>query len=56
MKKKFIVLLIMFNFFNNASANYDQLAHNFEFNSIDGQSINLKDYKEKIIVVVNVAS
>ena len=56
MKKKIIVLLIMFNFFNNASANYDQLAHKFEFNSIDGQSINLKDYKEKIIVVVNVAS
>ena len=46
----------MFNFFNKASANYTKLAHNFEFKSIDGQSIKISDYKEKVIVVVNVAS
>ena len=56
MKKTFIILLIMISFFNKVSANYTQLAHNFEFMGIDGQSIKLSDYKEKVIVVVNVAS
>ena len=56
MKKTFIIIVIMFNFFNKASANYTKLAHNFEFKSIDGQSIKISDYKEKVIVVVNVAS
>ena len=46
----------MFSFFSNANSNYDQLAHEFSFNSIDGKTINLKDYKEKVIVIVNVAS
>ncbi|MDC0943254.1 glutathione peroxidase [Pelagibacteraceae bacterium] len=56
MKKKFIILLIMFSFFTKSLANYSQLAHEFKFKNIDGQSINLNDYKEKVIVVVNVAS
>ena len=46
----------MFSFFSNANSNYEQLAHEFSFNSIDGKIINLKDYKEKVIVIVNVAS
>ena len=46
----------MFSFFNNVSANYKQLAYDFEFNSIDGKIIKLSDYKNKVIVVVNVAS
>ena len=46
----------MFGFFNNVSANYKQLAYDFEFNSIDGKIIKLSDYKNKVIVVVNVAS
>ena len=56
MKKVITIILIMFSFFSNANSNYDQLAHEFSFNSIDGKIINLKDYKEKVIVVVNVAS
>ena len=56
MKKIFIILLIMFGFFNKGSANYSQLAHDFKFNGVDGQLINLGDYKEKVIVIVNVAS
>ena len=56
MKKTFIILSIMFSFFNKVSANYTQLAHNFEFMGIDGQSIKISDYKEKVVVVVNVAS
>ena len=46
----------MFSFFNKANANYEQLAHEFNFKSIDGGEINLQNYKEKVIVVVNVAS
>ena len=46
----------MFGFITKASANYDNLAYNYTFNSIDGQKINLVDYKNKVIVVVNVAS
>ena len=46
----------MFSFFNKSLANYTELAHEFKFNSIDGKTINLSDYKDKIIVVVNVAS
>ena len=56
MKKTFVILIIMFSFFNKVSANYTQLAHDFEFKGIDGQSIKISDYKEKVIVVVNVAS
>ena len=46
----------MFSFFNKANANYEQLAHEFNFKSIDGGKIDLQNYKEKVIVVVNVAS
>ena len=46
----------MFSFFNKTNANYEQLAHEFNFKSIDGGEINLQNYTEKVIVVVNVAS
>ena len=46
----------MFSFFNKTNANYEQLAHDFSFKSIDGGEIDLQNYKEKVIVVVNVAS
>jgi len=46
----------MFSFFNKTNANYEQLAYEFNFKSIDGGKINLQNYKEKVIVVVNVAS
>ena len=46
----------MFSFFTKASASYSNLAYDFSFNSIDGGKIDLRDYKKKIIVVVNVAS
>ena len=46
----------MFSFFNKVSANYDQLAYEFQFKGIDGKTINLSSYKKKVIVIVNVAS
>ena len=47
---------MIFGFTSNVSANYNQLAYDFNFISIDGNKIDLKDYKNKVIVVVNVAS
>ena len=46
----------MFSFFSQGNAQYDQLATDFKFNRIDGEVLDFKDYKGKIIVVVNVAS
>tara|TARA_B100002051_G_C16729673_1_gene637482 strand:+ start:98 stop:613 length:516 start_codon:yes stop_codon:yes gene_type:complete len=46
----------MFSFFNKVNSAYNKLAYEFNFNSIEGNLIDLKDYKGKIIVVVNVAS
>ena len=56
MKKKLILLIIMFSFFSNANAKSNLLATSFSFNGIDGNVIDLGEYKDKIIVVVNVAS
>ena len=44
------------SFFSTSSADYHELAHDFNFKGLDGNQINLKDYDDKIIVVVNVAS
>ena len=46
----------MINFFSNANAQYDQLATNFKFNGIDSSIVDMSYYKNKVIVVVNVAS
>jgi glutathione peroxidase len=56
MIKKLILLIIMFSFFYNANAKSNLLATSFSFNGIDGNVIDLGAYKDKIIVVVNVAS
>ena len=47
----------MISFFSNKGiAEYKKLAYDFKFNDLDGTSLNLSDYKGKIIIVVNVAS
>ena len=46
----------MFSFITKASSNYDKLAYDFEFKSIDGDVLKLNQYKNKVIIVVNVAS
>lgn len=55
---KFIVFTFMiFSFFSSALANYDQLIYDFELKSIEGEkTIKLNEYKNKVIVIVNVAS
>ena len=46
----------MFGILGKASANYSKLVYDFEFNGIDGSKIKLGDFKDKVLVVVNVAS
>ena len=47
---------MVFGFFTNTYSSYNKLAYDFKFNSIDGNVIELSDFKNKVIVVVNVAS
>ena len=56
-KLRLLLLFIMITFFgDNVSANYEKLAYDFQFKDLDGNTLNLSEYKAKIIVVVNVAS
>ena len=41
---------------NNVSAKNEKLAYDFQFKDLDGSILNLSEYKNKVIVVVNVAS
>jgi len=54
--KYFLLIMIMSFFSTNVTANYDKLAYDFNFNDLDGTQLNLKEYKDKVIVVINVAS
>ena len=54
--KKLIIVLCMIGFFTSSSAENNKNAYDFQFTGIDGSLINLNDYKNKVIVVVNVAS
>lgn len=46
----------MFTFIPKSFAQYTELAYAFSFKGIDGQKIDLEYYKNKVIIVVNVAS
>ena len=51
-----IVIVVMLFFSTGANAKYEKLAYDFNFNDLDGSNINLSEYKNKVIIVVNVAS
>ena len=54
---KVILLIIMISFLGNkVTANYEKLAYDFQFKDLDGSALNLSEYKDKVIIVVNVAS
>jgi glutathione peroxidase len=46
----------MFSFFNKTYANYDKLIYNFTIDSINGEKIDFSKFKNKAILIVNVAS
>ena len=54
--KKIVTVIIMSIFTSAVSANYDKLAYDFHFKDLDGSALNLSEFKNKVIVVVNVAS
>ena len=54
--KYFILIMIISLFSTNVSSNYDKLAYDFNFNDLDGSTLNLAEYKGKVIIAVNVAS
>ena len=46
----------MFFFKNSATANYDKIFFDFKVNSISGEIIDLNDFKNKVVLIVNTAS
>ena len=53
----FIILTIfMFFFKSSVMANYDKVFYDFKIESISGQIINLSDYENKVVLIVNTAS
>ena len=54
--KKLLLILFMFSFFNKAMTESSGVAYDYRFDGIDGGQIELSDFRNKVIVVVNVAS
>ena len=46
----------MFSFLTKVAASENKTAYNYEFNGLDGGLIKLSEFKDKVIVIVNVAS
>tara|TARA_B100000579_G_C22796232_1_gene837276 strand:- start:685 stop:1230 length:546 start_codon:yes stop_codon:yes gene_type:complete len=58
MKKLAIIGLAIFMFFfkGTSIANYDKIFYDFKIESITGETINFKEYKNKVVLIVNTAS
>ena len=56
MKNLIIIILIMFFFNEKVNANYEKVFYDFKIESISGKVIDLKDYQNKVILLVNTAS
>ena len=57
--KKFLIIgitIIMFFFKNQATADYKKVFFDFKIDSISGEEINLNEYRNKVILLVNTAS
>ena len=52
----FLSLVIVFFFKNNVLGSYDKLFYDFKINHISGKVIDLNDYRNKVILLVNTAS
>ncbi len=51
-----LILILMIFFKNNASAKYEKIFYDFQINDISGKELNLKNFKNKVILLVNTAS
>ena len=55
--KKILLILLMFSFItSNSNSSYKKLAYDFSFNDLDGTELKLSEFKNKVLVVTNVAS
>ena len=52
----FLFSIFMFFFKTSATANYEKKFYDFTIESITGETINLNDYKDQVVLVVNTAS
>jgi len=50
------ITIIMIFFKSSASANYEKIFYDFKIESITGELIDFKDYKNNVILIVNTAS
>ena len=55
-KGKILLVIFMLFFSSSANAKYEKLFYDFEIKSINGEIINLKKYKNKVVLLVNLAS
>ena len=55
-KGKILLVIFMLFFSYSATAKYEKLFYDFEIKSINGEIINLKKYKNKVVLLVNLAS
>ena len=46
----------MFFFNNNSNANYEKIFFDFKIESITGEIIDLNEYRNKVVLLVNTAS
>ncbi len=53
----YIVLIIFMPFFtSHVLGSYEKLIYEFNFKDLDGSELNLSNFKNKVIVIINVAS
>ena len=54
--KKLTLIIMISLFASKINASYEKLAFDFSFNDLDGSEMKLSEYKNKVLVVTNVAS
>ena len=52
----FIIFILMIFFKTNLAASYEKLFYDFKINNVSGNELNLKDFKDKVVLLVNTAS
>ena len=54
--KQYFLIFMISLIGNNTSADYEKLAYDFAFKDLDGSELSLAEFRDKVIIVVNVAS
>ena len=52
----FLIIIIMFSFFQSVNAKYEKLFFDINIKNIDGENLSLNKFKGKTVLIVNVAS